>query len=83
MHVCVCVCARLCAIRWAAVPEEDWPTEDTARDVVLADWDMSGTYGDRRQEIVFIGVGMDQDKICEQVRERTAWPFLGGPWSQF
>jgi hypothetical protein len=53
--------------RWAAVPDEDWPGEGESRDVVLADWELEGPYGDRRQEIVFIGVGMDQDKICAQV----------------
>jgi len=54
---------------WAAVPDEDWPTESAQSDVILADWDMSdaSSYGDRRQEIVFIGVNMDEAKICEQL----------------
>lgn len=43
------------------------------RDVILADWDMGEgcSFGDRRQEIVFIGVGMDEAKICEQVGQRV------------
>mmetsp|Transcript_2194 Transcript_2194/g.3610 ORF Transcript_2194/g.3610 Transcript_2194/m.3610 type:complete len:598 (+) Transcript_2194:105-1898(+) len=52
---------------WTAVPEEDWPEAGPSRDVILADWQMEGVYGDRRQEIVFIGVGMDEVKICEQL----------------
>lgn len=52
---------------WAAVPDEDWPGEGAARDVILVDWSMDGSYGDRRQEIVFIGVGMDEEKISSQL----------------
>ncbi len=55
--------------RWSAVPDEDWPTEDASRELIVADWAVEeGGMGDRRQEIVFIGVGMDQAKISEQVR---------------
>lgn len=31
------------------------------------DFDIHTTYGDRRQEIVFIGVSMDEGKICAQL----------------
>lgn len=31
------------------------------------DFDLTTDYGDRRQEIVFIGVGMEEAKICEQL----------------
>ncbi len=48
---------------WAAVPDEDWPAHDVQRSVIFADWD--GVYGDRRQEIVFIGTGMDE--VCGAV----------------
>uniref|UniRef100_A0A7S3R780 CobW C-terminal domain-containing protein n=1 Tax=Dunaliella tertiolecta TaxID=3047 RepID=A0A7S3R780_DUNTE len=52
---------------WAAVAEEDWPEEQEQRNVILADWDHSSGFGDRRQEIVFIGVNMDEAKIVQQV----------------
>lgn len=38
---------------WAAVPEERWPDQQEWRKAVARQWDR--TYGDRRQEIVFIG----------------------------
>jgi len=50
------------------VADEEWPQEEEQRSVVLADWDTSNAFGDRRQEIVFIGVNMDEAKIKEQVR---------------
>jgi G3E family GTPase len=45
---------------WVVVPQEDWPTEAEAelRKEILAHWDP--TWGDRRQEIVFIGQNMDE-----------------------
>jgi G3E family GTPase len=49
----------------AAVPEEHWPEEEKERkDDKSLFWDEK--YGDRRQELVFIGMadaGMDKDKI--------------------
>lgn len=50
---------------WDAVPKEDWPEEEGPRNSILSDFD--GTYGDRRQEIVFIGAGMDEKAICDQL----------------
>ncbi|WIA33984.1 hypothetical protein OEZ86_007079 [Tetradesmus obliquus] len=51
---------------WAAVPDEEWPDAASGqRGIILADFQPS--VGDRRQEIVFIGAGMDEDKICAQL----------------
>lgn len=46
---------------WAAVPQDDWPDDPAERDEVLSDF--IKPYGDRRQELVFIGIDMDQPVI--------------------
>ncbi len=42
---------------WAAVPRERWPEHDSARSYLAEHW--QEPWGDRRQEIVFIGAGID------------------------
>ncbi|QAX30734.1 GTP-binding protein [Leisingera sp. NJS204] len=46
---------------WAAVPTDRWPTHPEARREFLQNWDE--TWGDRRQELVFIGAGLDKNAI--------------------
>lgn len=46
---------------WASVPTERWPDDPAWRTRLRANW--SEIYGDRRQEIVFIGTNMDEDSI--------------------
>jgi G3E family GTPase len=46
---------------WANVPTDRWPNDPFWRQSLKANW--SDVYGDRRQEIVFIGANMDQDAI--------------------
>lgn len=50
---------------WDAVPKEEWPQDEGPRNSILSDF--NGKYGDRRQEIVFIGAGMDEKAICNQL----------------
>ncbi|MBB2160908.1 zinc metallochaperone GTPase ZigA [Gluconacetobacter sacchari] len=51
---------------WASVPKAEWPDSDQWRDMVLGNWDP--VYGDRRQEIVFIGTGdMDEAAIRDRL----------------
>lgn len=42
---------------WASVPKDRWPDHDSARAYMEAHW--SEPWGDRRQEIVFIGTSID------------------------
>ncbi len=47
-------------IWWAAAPKEHWPEDPEFRARIEAEFD--GEYGDRRQEIVFIGQYLDPDQ---------------------
>jgi G3E family GTPase len=44
---------------WASVDEEDWP--ERARDSIYAEWEEP--FGDRRQEIVFIGIDLSRQAL--------------------
>lgn len=49
---------------WAAVPDEHWPTDQQSRDAIQQSWDAQT--GDARQEIVLIGMQMDQSVLIRQ-----------------
>ncbi len=46
---------------WVTLPEEEWPQEEELRQKLLKDFDPQ--WGDRRQELVFIGINMDEKKL--------------------
>ncbi len=46
---------------WAAVPKERWPDHESARSYIEKHW--AEPWGDRRQEIVFIGAGIDWPRL--------------------
>lgn len=46
---------------WAAIPEAEWPTDETQRENIVQDWDTQ--YGDRETEIVFVGKGIDKPRL--------------------
>jgi G3E family GTPase len=50
---------------WRFIAEADWPRDDYRRDAILAKWDEA--VGDCRQEIVFIGQGIDVDALRTQL----------------
>ena len=41
--------------RWAAVPQEEWPTLQAQRDIITSDFDPDTPYGDRRQVRTALG----------------------------
>lgn len=46
---------------WACVDPEDWPNDPEERAEIASRW--QEPYGDRQQELVFIGVGLSEEKI--------------------
>jgi G3E family GTPase len=50
---------------WAAAPRERWPQDDQWRARILEQWQPE--FGDRRQEIVFIGIDMDEPGLRRQL----------------
>lgn len=64
---------------WSAAPESEWPTED--EDIARIRSIFEGAYGDRRQELVFIGNAMDEESIRSILNEclLTDLEFLQGP----
>ena len=46
---------------WAAVPREHWPTDPDALELIRKNWDPAT--GDARQELVLIGIGMDEEAL--------------------
>lgn len=50
---------------WASVPKERWPDHTPFRNYIRENW--AEPFGDRRQEIVFIGVGIDWAMLKEQL----------------
>ncbi|EAS37288.3 CobW domain-containing protein [Coccidioides immitis RS] len=57
-----------CGGPWfAEVPDEAWPEDKDVRKAIENDF--QGQWGDRRQELVFIGEGIDVDKITSLLNE--------------
>jgi len=52
---------RAAGFWWAAVPKERWPDDGAWRRMIADRWDEA--WGDRRQELVFIGIGLDRDRL--------------------
>lgn len=50
---------------WSVMPESEWPQD--VRSTILSHFE--GEYGDRRQEIVFIGIGMDEPALRKMLDE--------------
>ncbi len=72
---------------WAAVPQGRWPQDKALLAEIAAR--SAAPWGDRRQELVFIGSDMDQDKISRALNaalvaedhfEPAAWSGLADPF---
>ena len=50
---------------WASVPKDQWPENETGQNYMTQNW--QEPWGDRRQEIVFIGAGIDWADIKAQL----------------
>jgi len=50
---------------WASIPQAQWPQQPEFEAWLKATW--VDVYGDRRQELVFIGMGLDQKDIAAQL----------------
>lgn len=46
---------------WAAVPDEEWPTDPESLAIIERNWD--DTFGDCRQELVIIGMQIDEAEL--------------------
>eukprot|EP01025_Chloroclados_australasicus_P024191 TRINITY_DN2434_c0_g1_i4.p1 TRINITY_DN2434_c0_g1~~TRINITY_DN2434_c0_g1_i4.p1 ORF type:complete len:492 (-),score=62.23 TRINITY_DN2434_c0_g1_i4:389-1762(-) len=51
---------------WASIPDDEWPEEQLQQDIIQQTWHEE--FGDRRQEIVFIGAAqMNEEAISNQL----------------
>ncbi|MCJ1901308.1 MULTISPECIES: GTP-binding protein [Paracoccus] len=67
---------------WASVPRERWPTHPDSLAEVARNW--QEPWGDRRQELVFIGAGMDPAAITQVLDDALveAWDFTPEAWAR-
>ncbi|MFZ0100525.1 MAG: GTP-binding protein, partial [Gemmobacter sp.] len=75
---------------WAAVPKSRWPRQDGVQAAIAEQW--QDPWGDRRQELVFIGRGMDEAALRATLDSallpaETVWPVapesLSDPFPQW
>lgn len=75
---------------WASVPQEHLPAHPEAQAEIARNW--VEPWGDRRQEIVFIGVDLDREAICAKLNAALVdgedfapdtWKTLADPFPQW
>lgn len=55
----------LAGMWWVSAPRERWPEDEESLKFIMGNW-VEGT-GDARQEIVFIGIDMDEDALRQKL----------------
>ena len=70
---------------WKSVPERDWPTDEEYLASIKNLW--VEPFGDMRQELVFIGQGLDKEKMIQALdncllneEEVLKGRIFGKPW---
>lgn len=74
---------------WAAVPPDRWDHSEEERPDQSPDWDRR--FGDRQQQLVFIGQGLDEPKLRQRLddcllesslaaKDSSCWPKLNNPF---
>jgi G3E family GTPase len=52
---------------WAAAPKSRWPDDDEVWKAIMKDW--QEPYGDRRQQLVYIGQDLPKEEMLEALRK--------------
>jgi len=77
-------------IWWAAIDRSNWPDDPHWRDLIGARWHPE--FGDRRQELVFIGIDFDEQTIRQRLESclidaagmtPDAWKHLSDPFPKW
>lgn len=50
---------------WKAIPENAWPEDSVSRNAIMESW--QEPFGDMRQELVFIGQGLNKDTVTAEL----------------
>jgi G3E family GTPase len=77
---------------WVATPLDDWPDDAEEVKAIREQW--TKDWGDRRQELVFIGIKLDQERLCrsldkclltnvEMARGEAHWRKLKDPFGDW
>ncbi len=77
---------------WATIPEDEWPQDQQNLDIIENNWDEST--GDARQEIVLIGMEMDESNLIdkfnncllndeEMAQGPESWQSMNNPFSDW